>query len=251
MNHPSMNHKIAALSITILIILAACNKSQPFAGPKIYKKVDMRSGVVSTYVYNTDGTVASISSNTGSDTTFQYLGDTVYEVDRANNGSIIAGYYYFKNSSGFADSVQGLFSQQNYSFTYAYNGYDIIDLAKTYLNRVVQQTYNYTTSGKNIYELNTVNNTAGTQTYNYYQFFTANSNSIGVQDQGKYFLGASPASPTEKDIFINNSLDTVYTITYRYAYDGSGRIDTLVSYKRQQGAITFTQLDSIAFSYYN
>ncbi len=246
-----MKNKIAVFAAALIIVLAACNKTQPFAGPKLYKKIDMRSGGVSTYVYNTDGTIASISSNTGSDTTFQYTGDTVYEVDRAPNGSIIAGYFYFKNSSGFADSVQGLFSQQNYTYAYSYDAYDIITTAKVYLSHNLQQTFNYTTSGKNIYELNTVNNAGASQSYDYYQFFTSNTNSVGVQDQGKYFLGASPASPTEKDIYINNNLDTVYTLNYRYAYDGSGRIDTMVSYKTLHGTLTVTQLDSVAFSYYN
>lgn len=249
----SCSKTFTLILIAILLAVGACKKNQPFQGPKLYHKYDMRAANTTTYTYNSDGSIQKISCTAGGDTNFYYSGDTVLENDYFN-GALSGGYLYFKNSSGWADSAVGVYGLQELSYYYSYDAYDMFTQTKQYLKTgsspVLQVTYNYTNSGKNIYELNTVDATNGTQTYDYYTFFSSNTNSIGVQNQGKYHLGASATSPTSSDIFINNSKDTIYTIKYRYAYDGSGRIDTMVGYKTLYGELTGTQVDSLAFDYY-
>jgi hypothetical protein len=235
--------------VAIIILFSTCKKGNTFTGPKIYTITDFRRGTYSTYNYNSDGTVLNVTNNVGSDTTYNYSGDTVMEVDYSGQ-YMISGFYYIKNSAGLADSAIGQYQVHNYSKSYTYDANNMLTQQKNYLSGVLQTTVNYTNSGKNIYEAVTINAGNNTSTYDYYTFFSSNSNTIGVQDEGKYHLGASITNPIQKDVNIANNLDTVYTLNYRYSYDGSGRIDTVVSHKTTWINNVVTLIDSVAISYY-
>ncbi len=236
-----------ALVLVLLVTFnSACNKNGVFTGPKIYLLTDLKAGTVYTYTYNTDGTVSTVTENTGK-TTYTYNTSTsphTVLVDNYNfSGIISSAYTYFLNSNNVADSDQGQYTSANQSDTFLYDNNNQLTVWKHYILNNLATTYTYTNTNKNVTQLVTVS--GAVTTYDDYSYLPSNSNTIGVQDKGQYYLGISSNNLVAQDVKLNSQYDTTDIITYRYYYDSNSRVDTMASYHRN-GVL----IDSMAFTYY-
>jgi hypothetical protein len=237
-----MKSKILFIFLVIILGIAACKKSSVFTGAKIYQQVNLKNGVMSTYTYNTDGSINTIQLNTGEKTTFAYGTNTVLMSQINNQSQTVSATSYFLNGSHYADSAYGEYQTQNSTFSYQWDGNDMLLQQNTYALGVAANIDFYTNANKNVEYVQ--HTTATTTTYDYYGYLLANGNTIGVQNMGENFLGVSTANLVLTDVQLNINRDTTDIISYRYRYNGAN-VDTMVSYHRS-GALK----DSIAYNYY-
>ena len=242
-----MKIKIAVVLVTFFVIISACKKSSLFSGAKIntLNNYSPGAGFSETFTYNSNGTVATQQKNNGVKIVYYYSGNTVTMATVNGLGQTTSATEYILNSSGYADSSQGQFIAQHNSGAFSYDANGNWTQVKAYVDHNLNSTDNYTNnSAKNVVEIQHINASGGT-TYDYLTYFTSNNNSIGVQNMGQYYLGVSSANLVHTDIQIGVNLDTTDVITYRYRYDGSGNVDTMVAYHRNG-----TLADSITYTYY-
>ncbi len=234
--------------MAFFVVISACKKSTLFSGAKIYQLNNFSpvgGGYSETFTYNTNGTVATMVKNNGIKQEAYYQGDTVTIATLNGLGQTTNATSYVLNSSGYATAWQGELVDRNNSGGYTYDANGMFTQATTYANHVLANTDNYTNnSAKNAVEIQHVNVANGT-TYDYFTFLTSNANTIGVQNMGQYYLGVSSTNLISTDVQINQNGDTTDIISYRYRYNGSAYVDTMVSYHRN-GALA----DSITYTYY-
>jgi len=243
-----MKVKIAVALVTFFVIISACKKSALFSGSKIATLTNyspVGGGYKETFTYNSDGRVATMVRNDGIKQAVYYSGDTVTVATLNGLGQTTDAVEYVLNGSGYAVSSQGEFVSQHNSGTYSYDGNGMWTQVNSYVNHTLTNTDNYTNnSAKNAVEIQHVSPTNGTS-YDYYNFYTSNGNTIGVQNMGEYYLGVSSANLISTDVKIATNGDTSDIISYRYRYDGSSNVDTMVSYNRAGHLV-----DSITYTYY-
>jgi hypothetical protein len=241
-----MKTKIAIVLLSCFLIISACKKNALFSGAKIYTLTNYSQGFKETYTYNGDGTIATSVSNNGIKIIYYYSanGDTVTAAQVNALGQTTSATEYVLNSSKYADTAQGQLTLQHNSNAYSYDANGMWTQVKTYSNHVLS-TDNYTNnSAKNAVEIQHINS-SNISTYDYFTFYPSNANTIGVQNMGQYYLGVSSADLVSTDVRIGTHSDTLDVITYRYRYDGSGNVDTMVAYHKD-GSLA----DSIAYTYY-
>jgi len=243
-----MKLKIAVALVAFFAVISACKKSSLFSGAKINTLTNyspVGGGYRETFTYNANGTVATMVRNDGTKQAVYYSGDTVTVATLNGVGQTTSAVEYVVNGSGYATTSQGEFVNQHNSGSYSYDGNGMWTQVNSFVNHILSNTDNYTNnSAKNAVEVQHVSATNGT-TYDYYTFLTSNANTIGVQNMGQYYLGVSSANLISTDVQINQSGDTSDIISYRYRYDGSSNVDTMVSYHRNG-----TLADSITYTYY-
>jgi hypothetical protein len=240
--------KIAVVLVALFVIISACKKTNSFSGAKVYQLNNFSpvgGGYSETFTYNASGDVATMVKNNGIKQSVYYQGDTVTVATLNGLGQTTSAIEYILNGSGYAITWQGEFVDRNNSGGFAYDGNGMLTQATTYANHTLANTDNYTNnSAKNAVEIQHVNVANGT-TYDYFTFLTSNNNTIGVQDFGQYYLGVSSSNLISTDVQINQAGDTTDIISYRYRYNGSAYVDTMVSYHRN-GLLA----DSITYTYY-
>lgn len=240
-----MKLKIAVVLVAFFVAVSACKKNTPFSGAKINTLNDFVAGYSETFTYNANGTVSTIVRSDGTRQAVYYSGDTVTVATLNGLGQTTSAIDYILNSSAYADTSQGQFVDQHNSAAYTYDGNGMLTVVKTYVNHVLKNTDNYTNnSAKNAVVIQHITPGSGV-TYDYFTFLNSNGNTIGVQNMGEYYLGVSSADLIAEDVQINQTLDTTDIITYRYRFNGSSDVDTLVAYHRD-GLLA----DSITYTYY-
>jgi len=248
-----MKIKLAVLLVAFVLVISACKKNGVFSGSKIYTLNDYSpgAGYSETFTYNSsNGSIATLVRNDGQKFIYYYSGDTVTAAQVNGLGQTTSSVEYYTNSSGYADSSQGQLIAQHNSNAYTYDVNGMYTQVKTYVNHVLNSTDNYTNnSAKNLVEVQHIN-ASNVSTYDYYTYFTSNNNTIGVQNMGQYYLGVSSTNLIETDVQINSALDTTDIITYRYRYDGSGNVDTMVAYHTYHNNLYGTLADSVTYTYY-
>ncbi|HWB61936.1 MAG TPA: hypothetical protein VG603_00390 [Chitinophagales bacterium] len=240
-----LNKKIAFALMVVLGLVAACKKSTTFDGAKIEVETNFRLGRVSTYTYNSDGTLNTISDNIGNRTLVDYSTGTALLTNYSSTGAVVSAISYQLNSANYADTAQGQYQLQNYRYTYTYDGNGQLTQQNTYTGGALSSVATYSISNKNVTQLNTSNAAGTSHSYDYYAYDASNTNSTGLQNHGYYFLGASSANVVLADVKINSNGDTTDIIKYKYHYDGSSRIDTMASYNRNGQLV-----DSMAYTYF-
>ena len=241
-----MKTKVVVLLLASLLVISACKKAGIFTGSKIYTLNNYTAGYKETFTYNSsDGSIATLVRNDGVKIVYYYSGDTVTAAQVNGIGQTTNATTYIKNSSGYADSAQGEFISQYNSNAYTYDANGMWTGVKSYVHHAHTTSDTYTNnSAKNLVEVQHTNS-SNTSTYDYYTYYLSNNNTVGVQNMGQYYLGVSSTNLVQTDIVIGAALDTTDIITYRYRYDGSGNVDTLVAYHRNG-----TLADSITYTYY-
>lgn len=242
-----MKSKIIFAIFALLAIVPSCKKGSTFSGAKVYVQTDFRAGVISTYTYNSDGTVTTVQNNSGNirKITFQYSSGSVTTSSTNAANNTVDATTYTLNSSGYAQSSQGQFVSQNSSATYAYDGSGHLIEQKNYGvgNALVSDAvYSFPSTVATVLDFA---NAGGVHTYHYYTYVTNIVYSMGVQNKGENYLGVSSNNPISVDYTVNQAGDTTDILTYRYHYDGSSRVDTFASHNKNGQLI-----DSMAFSYY-
>ncbi len=240
-----MKRKKIFIVLAVVAIIAGCGKGVPFDGAKIATVTNVKANYTTTYTYNADGAIASMKQNTGSKVTFQYNDSNVLQNNYTLGQNVSSAISYTKNAAGLVDTAQGEYLYGNYSYAFIFDGNSQITQQKNYVLGALQSTVTYTNVNKNVYKIDSNLVGSNTHFYDYYTYIPSNSNSIGVQNQGRFFLGASSANLVLSDVKIDNNLDTVDVISYRYRYDVNGFVDTLSSYHR-----TGQLIDSLIFTYY-
>ena len=243
-----MKIKFAIVLVTCFVVISACKKTGVFSGSKINTITNYSpstGGYSETFTYNENGTVATMVRTDGIKMAVYYQGDTVTVATVNGLGQTTSATEYILNSSGWADTSQGQFVAQHNSNSYTYDVNGQLTLLKTFVNHVLtsQDIYQYNSGKNNNYTQHI--NSSGVSTYDYYVLAASNANTIGVQNMGEYYLGVSSADLIQTDVQLNQNLDTTDIISYRYRYDGSANVDTMVSYHKS-GALK----DSITYTYY-
>ena len=246
-----MKTKIAVALVACFVIISACKKSGVFSGAKIatLNNYSPGAGYSASFTYNTTNgaVVTQIRNNVKYE--YYYAGDTVTEAQVNALGQTTNATVYVLNGSGYADTAQGEFINQHNSYAYTYDANGMLTQVKTYSNHVLTNTDNYTNnSAKNLVEIQHIS-ASNVITYDYYNYFTSNNNSVGVQNMGQYYLGISSVNLVETDVKINANADTTDIISWHYFYDGSGNVDTAVAYHTFH-TTTGALVDSITYTYY-
>ena len=213
-----MKVKIVVVFITCLTIISACTKPTAFSGAKIstLNNYSPGAGYSETFTYNGDGTIATMVRNDGVKIIYYYSanGDTVTAAQVNGLGQTTTATEYFLNSSKRADSAQGQFIAQHNSSAYTYNSTGMWTQAKTYVNHVLVNTDNFTNNSiNNLVQIQHING-SNVITYDYFTFVPSNTNTIGVQNMGQYFLGTSSANLVSTDVQVGSiPTDTTDIIT--------------------------------------
>jgi hypothetical protein len=223
------------------------------SGSKISTINNFVQRYTSAFTYNTtNGAIVTLVQN-GVKYEYYYSADTVWE-DQVNAlGQTTNQTKYIVNSSGYADTAQGELISQNTSYAYTYDANGMLTQVKTYTNHVLTKTDIYTNnSAKNLVEVQHIPASTNISTYDYYTYYTSNTNTIGVQNMGQYYLGVSSTNLVETDVQIAANLDTADIITWHYFYDGSGNVDTAVAYHTYPGNTSLYNAlaDSSTYTYY-
>jgi hypothetical protein len=238
-----MNYaKYAALC---LLFVLSCNKNDPsFSGAKVKTVTNFIGGYIDTYTYNSDGNVVLVQRNLGDKTVYTYKGDTV--IMQSINGASVtySETDYVLHGQKCAAESFGKLQAQNSSAQYTYDANNQLTEQKNYGLSSLTSTVDYYIPNKNPTTVTTTLSN-GTKSYLYMDYYTSNNNTIGTQDFGKGFLGYGSAYALKTVVHVGANNDTTDVVAYRYKYDGSSNIDTLVSYSRN-GAL----VDSMAFTYY-
>lgn len=241
-----MKFKISVALVALFVVISACKKTTVFNGAKINTLNDFVHGYSASFTYNENGTINTIVKTNGIKQQVYYSGDTVTVATLNGVGQTTSADIYVLNGSGYAASWQGEFVDQHNSGAYSYDGNGNVTQSLIYSNHVLASTDNYTNnSAKNAVEIQHINASTGVTTYDYLEYLNSNGNTVGVQNMGQYYLGVSSANLKATDVQIGQQGDTVDVISYRYRYNGSSDVDTLVSYHKNG-----TLADSITYIYF-
>ena len=229
----------------IVVIYSGCKKADSvFSGAKVHVLTNFVGGYIDTYTYNAnDGRVSVIDHNTGDKTIYTYSGDTVL-MQYIIGGTVTSSATKYILNGQYADTSVGLYQAQHIATKYSFDGNGQLTEQKNYSYGNLASTVNYTLTNKDATCVTTTNASNGTHTSVYYSYST-NSNSIGNQDFGMPFLGEGNVHLPTTKVLIGVNNDTTNIITYKYRYNTSSFVDTLVSYDRSG-----TLVDSIAYTYY-
>ena len=243
-----MKTKFAVVLVTLFVVISACKKTSVFSGSKVKTMANFSpgsGGYIQTYTYNANGTVSTMVRNDGIKMIVYYQGDTVTVATVNGLGQTTSATEYILNTSGWADTSQGQLVAQHNSNSYQYDANGHLTQLKTFVNHILTAQDNYTiNSAKNNTYTQHINS-SGVSTYDYYVFASSNANTIGVQNTGQYYLGVSSTNLIQTDVQLNQNLDTTDIVSYRYRYDGSSNVDTMVSYHRNGNL-----KDSVIYTYY-
>ena len=239
-----MKNLFLASLFCLVLSIACCKKEDPaFSGAKVLTTTHLLGGYIDTYTYNSSGNVESIAHSTGDKTIFIYTGDTVL-MEYVIGGTVVStATEYLLHGQKYADTSFGLYQAQNNSAKYAYNSDGQLTQQKNYAYGLLNSTYDFTLNGKNIVNSTNTVASSSTQTHSYYAYSTS-TNTIGNQNFGMGFLGVGNVYTPTVQVQIGSNGDTTNIITYKYHYNSSSYVDTLVTHDRNGHVI-----DSLAYSY--
>lgn len=239
-----MKNLLIAVCLGFVVLITCCKKEEAvFSGAKVLATTHLLGGLVDAYNYNADGTVALITHSNGDKTVFTYTGDSIL-MEYLNSGIVVSSATeYLLRGQKYADTSYGLYQAQNNAAKYSYNGDGQLTQLKSYSLGSLSSTTDFSITDKNV--LNTTNTNAATSavTHTYYAYNT-NTNTVGNQNFGMGFLGVGTVYLPTIKVQLGQNGDTTAITTYKYHYNSSAYVDTLVMCDR-----TGHVLDSLAYSY--
>ncbi len=210
-----MHRTLLYLTLTVIscVTISACRKAARVDGPGLVKTmaIDGNSCVVN-YLYDDQGRVTTI---TQCDTVEQYTyaADTI-TYTHAVSGSVGYTLIYRLDAEGRATAYRSTVTgglQTDYTITYDADGHRIA-LAD------IAHADNYTTytisGGNNVYD--TVASPSGSYAIRR-TFYTGTGNTLGYENLGKTFLGASSENLKKTETY--NGAGGAYTLQYVYELD--------------------------------
>lgn len=220
---------------TILTIFSCQKQADPIVSYMVKTKTSTQTNNTETYFYDTQNRVVKITnSNFTSFSTFEYIGDSVFQYAHKSDSTFyLNAKYLFNNKKLQTEKLQlspWTFSNEEEKFSYETN-----DFLKTYFYSVTDYTTNDTLAndGTNFTQRRgTAYGLAGTWTFATNYTYYSNANTIGNENFGKPFLGKSSANvlKSETQITVNHytipETTTNSVINYTYDFDNYGRVIT-------------------------
>jgi hypothetical protein len=238
-------NKILLLS-AIIIVITAFRITEPTSRKvhRVKQVFSYKGKDTTTYVYNADGHIAYVKNTNGDKSDYEY-----------SDSIIIKRYYDSFRKVAFADTMA--LNKKGLVEKVTSNNFSTIEIREYNDDKYLIKTTVSNKEGKKIYygeyqylNGNEISSTTtgvsgdlgGTATYQYY---TDMPNTIGVDNMGSDFVGASSNNPRK---YFNNQAVGLepYTRNYNYHYDEKGRIIIKASYDGKSGKLT----DSTYYTYY-
>lgn len=238
-------NKIFLLLLIVPGMMAFVNfQSASLALKKIKKTVNLITGTVSEYYYNSDGTLASVQSSKGSKATYRY-----------ESGMVIRHFYdsliqqntfdtFFIDQKGRAANRETRLDAYSTSAAkFEFDADNRLMSESFYSNGALAFSNKKIISDGNEISL-TQSDKDGIRQTIYYRYATK-LNTIGNENMGMDFMGRSPKNLLRESVSVSSKGDTTSHLTYRYRVDAAGIVILKVGYRKAGGLV-----DSTSYSYY-
>ena len=230
-----------------LLAMAFQSSVKPDPKPKIKKTINLKTGSSAEYVYNTDGSIASITNSKGTRTTYKYVGNMVV---KELHTPVVTGSSnidtFLLNKSGLEESVINYQNGLRFDTKREYDEQRHlirIFVAGDGLNQMHDLNSFFFNGGNEVKNIFWDDHKKPLQT-DTYTYYTDKRNTIGNDNMGMSFLGAQSKNAIKEDKGITYDRDT-FIVTYNYQFDERDRISLKVS-RNKKGVL----MDSTAYTYY-
>ncbi len=242
------------LATTAFLLVFGCKKKNE-EGPtldlrtvKVRTITHSNNGSTDTYLYNSDGSIASITNSSGSSISYAYYNDSIHILKRDAGNTIIGADYLLIDSFGFVKNGIQLDGSGNVigydEYTFNSNGEKTMLITRN-ANMVQNGKYEWIWSNGNMIQ-SIVYDSAGIQKVydTYYWFYDPAGTSIGNLNTGQSFWGADSKYLIRRYIQYSDQNGNSYRL-FEYESDKEKRITSMSVYNQN---VTLQNKDT--YTYY-
>ena len=226
------------------LTLTSCNSHKTSANraSRIKRETNYLKHESTDYYYSPDGKVVSIEKSNGRKINYQYLDNKILVQNDGSDssGRPLGSTTLYLNSAGFADS--SIYSACSYRNYYIYNLDGFVIQVQNYIDSNLTFTQYSTIKDGDIISETITNPYFHFHSTDNYAYYKDKENTIGNENTGMRFVGASSHNLVKREIKNGQEFDG---FSYAYQFDKEERV-ILKTVRYANGSIK----DSIAYTYY-